>query len=65
MLTLLIMSFILIIVDYFVALGYKLAPEWQLIESIHDHSINFAVFFSATSFWTGKILLQAPLAIET
>jgi hypothetical protein len=65
MLTLIIMSFILIIIDNFVTFGDKLAPEWQLIESVHDHSIDFSVFIAPASFWTGKIFLQAPLAIET
>jgi hypothetical protein len=65
MFTLLIMSFILIICDNIVAFGDKLASERQLIESIHDHSINFAVFAAPASFWTSKILLQAALAVET
>ena len=63
--TLIVVSFILIICDYFVAFRDKLAPKRKLIESIHDHSIDFAVLLAPASFWTGKIFLQAPLAIET
>ena len=62
--TLVIVCFILIIVDYFVALWNKLAPKWQLVERIHNHSIDFSVFFPSASLRAVEVLFQTSFAIE-
>lgn len=64
--TLIIVRHILIISDDSIALGSKLTFEWKLIERIHDHPVNLAVFLAPASLRAGKVdLSQAGLAIKT
>lgn len=64
--TLIIVRFILIISDNSIALGHELTPEGELVERIHDHSINLSVFLAPASLRTGKVVLsQAGFAVET
>ncbi len=64
--TLIIVHHIVIISDDPIALGRELTLEWKLIERIHDHPVNFAVFLAPASLRAWQVVLsQAGLAIET
>ena len=61
-----VVSDVLVVINYLVTFWNVLTSERQLIDRIHNHAVDLAIFTPTASFRTGNfVMLRAPLAVET